>query len=273
VPVEVSPARLVRIERADDPRVALYAAVRDPELARTHQRFVAEGRLVVRRLIEDARYRVDSVLVTETARQALASSLSQLPAQVPVYVCAAGVMNDIAGFHIHRGCLALAQRPEAPDLDLLLRESSLLVVLEDVSDADNVGAVFRNAAAFGVDAVLLSPGTCDPLYRKAIRTSMAASLRIPFTRLDDWPAQLVTVQRAGFSLVALTPATPSETLAEFCASPRPGRLALLVGSEGPGLTAGALAAATRRVRIPINERIDSLNLAAATAVVLSRLSE
>ena len=271
--VELSPDRLVPIVSAGDPRVGLYAAVRDPQLARVHQLFVAEGRLVVQRLVDDRRYRVHSVLVTETACQALAASLASLPEQVPVYVTPADVMTAIAGFNIHRGCLALAERPPAPDLDLLLRDSRLLVVLEDVTDADNVGAVFRNAAAFGVDALLLSPSACDPLYRKAIRTSMAASLRIPFARLEDWPAQLGSLERAGFTLVALTPAAPSETVAEFCAAPRPGRLALLVGTEGAGLTAGALAAATRRVRIPIDERIDSLNLAAATAVVLSRLSE
>jgi tRNA G18 (ribose-2'-O)-methylase SpoU len=211
--------------------------------------------------------------VTETAGRALAASLVQLPGSVPVYVCAPDVMSTLAGFNIHRGCVALAERPAASDLDAILGESRLLVVLEAVTDADNVGAVFRNAAAFGVDAVLLSPDACDPLYRKAIRTSMAATLRIPFARFDDWPGQLLALGRAGFTLVALTPAAPSETLAQFCAAPRPSRLALLVGTEGAGLTAGALAAATRRVRIPINERIDSLNLAAATAVVLSRLSE
>ncbi len=148
------------------------------------------------------------------------------------------------------------------------------MVLEGVSNADNVGGVFRNAAAFGADGVLLSPTCCDPLYRKAIRTSMAATLRVPFARAgaDDWPGALTSVKAAGFTIVALTPRQPSETLAAFTSRPRPARIALLVGTEGDGLTPEAEAAADYRVRIPIAGGIDSLNLAVATGIALYSLN-
>ena len=175
---------------------------------------------------------------------------------------------------MHRGCLALVHRPPSASVDAVALASTLLVVLEGVSNADNVGGVFRNAAAFGADGVLLSPTCCDPLYRKAIRTSMAATLRVPFARAgaDDWPGALTSVKAAGFTIVALTPRQPSETLAAFTSRPRPARIALLLGTEGDGLTAEAEAAADYRVRIPIAGGIDSLNLAVATGIALYSLN-
>ena len=155
---------------------------------------------------------------------------------------------------------------------LISSSVGVVLVLEGVSNADNVGGVFRNAAAFGVRGVLLSPTCCDPLYRKAIRTSMGAVLRVPFARLDDWPAGLTPMRGAGFTIAALTPRAPSETLDAFAARPRPERLALLVGTEGAGLTLAAESAADHRVRIPIDERVDSLNVAVAVGIALYALS-
>ncbi len=256
-----------------DPRAAAFGAVRDGELLRSRGLFVAEGRQVVRRVIEDGRYRVESVLLNEAAWRDLEPAMAALAPDVPIMVCAAESLEDIAGYDVHRGCLALVHRPPPASVDALAVSSTLLVVLEGVSNADNVGGVFRNAAAFGVDGVLLSPTCCDPLYRKAIRTSMAATLRVPFARAgaDDWPAALTSVKAAGFTIVALTPRQPSETLDAFNSRPRFGRIALLLGTEGAGLTPEAEAAADYRVRIPIAGGIDSLNLAVAAGIALHSL--
>jgi tRNA G18 (ribose-2'-O)-methylase SpoU len=261
-----------RIDCADDPRVAGYRSLRDGELARSRGLFVAEGRLVVRRVLEDPRYRVQSVLVNDAALRDLESVCPNLAADVPVFVGDARALAEIAGYEMHRGCVALVHRPaEAPAGELIAVARSL-VVLEAVANADNVGGVFRNAAAFGVDGVLLSPGCCDPLYRKAIRTSMGAVLRVPFARAagGDWPGILSGLHAAGFTIAALTPREPSETLDTFAARPRAPRIALLVGTEGAGLTPAVAAAADYRVRIPIAGGIDSLNLAVATGIALYR---
>ena len=213
----------VRIERTDDPRIAAYRDLTDPELVRSRGLFIAEGRIVVQRIIEDGRWRVQSVLVSEAARNGLQPSLDRIADRVPVYVCPASAFLGITGHDIHRGCLALVERPPAQAPEALVRSARIVVVLEGVTNADNVGGIFRNAAAFGADAVLLSPTCCDPLYRKAIRTSMAAVLRVPFARLDAWPHGLVCLREAGFTVVALTPRAPAQRLEEFSARPRPER--------------------------------------------------
>jgi tRNA G18 (ribose-2'-O)-methylase SpoU len=153
----------------------------------------------------------------------------------------------------------------------VLSTATVVVVLEAVANADNVGGVFRTAAAFGADGVLLSPSCCDPLYRKAIRTSMAATLRVPFARMEDWPHGLAALRARGFTIVGLTPRAEAQPLDIFAAS-RPARIVLLVGNEGAGLSREAEAAAERLVRIPIRPDVDSLNLVVATGIVLSRLT-
>jgi tRNA G18 (ribose-2'-O)-methylase SpoU len=261
-------ATYVRMERTDDPRIAAYRDLTDPELVRSRGLFIAEGRLAVRRIIEDGRWRVQSVLVSEAARNGLQLSLDRIADRVPVYVCAASAFLGITGHDIHRGCLALVERPPAQAPDALVRVAQLVVVLEGVTNADNVGGIFRNAAAFGADAVLLSPTCCDPLYRKAIRTSMAAVLRVPFARFDAWPHGLVCLREAGYTIVALTPRAPATTLEEFSANPRPQRIALVVGTEGEGLSPALEEIADVRVRIPIADAVDSLNVAVASGIAL-----
>src|SRR5262249_29496186 len=162
-----------------------YRDIPDPELVRRRGLFVAEGRIVVHRLIGDGRYRVRSLLVSDAALRSLAPAIARLDPATPIYLCAPHEFAGITGYHIHRGCLALAERGKRPRAEALAATAARIAVLEDVANPDNVGGVFRNAAAFGFDAVLLSPACCDPLYRKAIRTSMAATLRIPFAILDD----------------------------------------------------------------------------------------
>src|SRR3954469_5561536 len=266
---------VVRISGADDPRVSAYRSVTDPDLVRARGLFVAEGRLVVERLIAEGRYDIQSLLVSEAARRALEPALGALKPSVPVYVCQPPDFRGIAGYDVHRGCLALSARPAPPPIDDVLAEARLLVVLEGVTNADNVGGVFRNAAAFGADAVLLDGASCDPLYRKAIRTSMAATLRVPFARLADraseWPSALGGLKARGFTLVGMTPGAWARDLEEFASSRHPSRLALLLGSEGQGLSEAASTVVDHHVRIAVSPRVDSLNLAVAAGIALYRL--
>ena len=255
----------------NDPRTAEYASLADPELARRLGLFVAEGRLVVRRVIEDGRYAIRSVLLTEAAQQQLGGVLARLETAVPVQVCPLQSFHEITGFNIHRGCVALVARPPELDADALANGARLLVMLESIADPDNVGGIFRNAAAFGADGVLLDAATADPLYRKAIRTSMAATLRVPFARVQ-WPEALPKLRGMGYTIAALTPHALAEPLDRFAKKPRPARLALLLGNEGDGLSAAAAASADVLVRIPMNTGVDSLNVAVAAGIALSRLT-
>jgi tRNA G18 (ribose-2'-O)-methylase SpoU len=263
-----------RIDCAHDPRAAPYRDLSDGELLRRQGLFVAEGRLVVRRLVHARRYTIESLLLNEAALRDLDSTIALLDPSVPVLVCRTEDFAPLTGHHIHRGCLALARRPSPLAPASLVASAAALVVLEGVTNADNVGGVFRNAAAFDVDGVLLSPTTCDPLYRKAIRTSMAASLQVPFARVApaEWDAVAPALHAAGLAVVALTPREPSEPLDRFASRPRPPRIALLIGTEGAGLSAGLESAADYRVRIPISDRVDSLNLAVAAGIALARLA-
>jgi len=265
---------IIPVQDPADPRLTDYCGVSDPELLRRGGLFIAEGRLVVRTLLSLGRWPVRSLLVTEQARESLADVIGAYEERIPIYLTGKQSMRAITGFNLHRGCLALGERTAEPGPGELLpaEGDALVVVLEDVTNADNVGAVFRNALAFAAAAVLLGPGCCDPLYRKAIRVSMGASLQVPHARIRDWPAGLGIVREAGFMIVALTPAQSAADIAVLAeAIDRPRRIALLVGNEGAGLTAGALAEAQLRVRIPMAPGIDSLNVATATGIALHRL--
>jgi tRNA G18 (ribose-2'-O)-methylase SpoU len=257
---------VIRVDRFDDPRLAEYRSVSDGELLRRRNRFVAEGRLIVGRLLESG-HRVESLLVNQASFRALEPKLSRVSQQIPVYVCDTDEFAAITGFNLHRGCLALAERPPVREFADVVRRADLLLVLEGVTDPDNVGSAFRNAAAFGA-SVVLSETCCDPLYRKAMRTSMGGALRTPYARMTDWPRDLAALKSEGFTLVALTPREDAIDLQACATRQRPQRMALLVGSEGPGLTAEAEAMADVCVRIPISAEVDSLNLATATGIAL-----
>ena len=263
---------VVRISGPGDPRVDAYHAVQDPELVRQRGLFVAEGRLVVERLIGERRFAIQSLLLSDAAFRALEPALSALELALPVFICAAADFHGITGYDVHRGCLALAARPAAPSLDVVLEDARAVVVLDGVTDAGNVGGIFRNAAAFGVDAVLLDSSSCDPLYRKAIRTSMAATLCVPFVRVEPWPDGLNELRRLGYGLAAFTPDPEARSLRSFAMNRLPDRLALLFGSEDSGLTGAAQGLADVRVRIPVRPDVDSLNLAVASGVALSWLT-
>jgi tRNA G18 (ribose-2'-O)-methylase SpoU len=246
-----------------------YRIVGDPAALERAGLFVAEGRLIVERLLLDRRFRVHSVAVTPPAATALASVFAERP-DVPVHVCDPGELEAITGFDFHRGCLALAWRqPPAMTLDSLTGAPRVLA-LEGVGNPDNVGGLFRTAFALELFAVLIDRHTADPLYRKAIRTSMGATLRLPFLRSEAWADDLRTLRSRGFRVLALTPDPDAVPLPDLNVADDD-RLVIVVGSEGCGLTASSLAQADIAVRIPIDPRADSLNVVVAAGIVLSRL--
>src|SRR5882672_11067073 len=267
-------ARIVVIDGVDDPRVAEYRDIGDHDRLVAGGLFVAEGRLVVERLIDD-RVHLRSLLLNRAAFTALEPRLKQLSRDTTTFICGTEDFEALTGYDIHRGCLALAERPAPRLLDDLLMRVGSLVLLEGVGNADNVGGIFRNAAAFGADAIVLSHGCADPLYRKAIRTSMAATLRVPFSTVpfaDLWTAALTRVRAAGFQLVALTPGPHAIDLDTWASGRRGGeRVALLLGTEGAGLSAESEALADACVKIPIRPEVDSLNVSVAAGIALHRL--
>jgi tRNA G18 (ribose-2'-O)-methylase SpoU len=194
---------------------------------------------------------------------------------VPIYLAPPEVIEAVGGFNFHRGCLALAERPAAGDAARILAAAAPgrpIVVVEGVAQADNVGSIFRNAHAFGAAGVLLDPATVDPLYRKALRTAMGATLVVPWARLERWPGAFDTLRAAGGVVAALTPKPPAIELDAFAEAHRGRRVAILVGSEGTGLGGGALAAADVRVRIAMAPGADSVNVATATGIALHALA-
>ena len=255
---------MIHVASIDDMRIAAYRHIAAPDQLLDLGLFVAEGRLVVRRLIDLQHWAIESILVTQPAADALADILSKTNA--PVYVGGQELMNGLAGFNIHRGCLALVRRPITPTLDRIAAGPlSRVLVLEGVNNPDNVGGLFRSAAAFGIELVVLGPDTGDPLYRKAIRTSMGATLSVPFVQAPQWPGAIRDLRSDGFTVVALTPAMSAAPLEEVFPH---AKLALLVGAEGSGLTADAMRTATLRIRIPTTADVDSLNVTTAASIAM-----
>jgi len=254
-----------------DPRLADYRNIPDPELVERRGIFVAEGRLVVQRLLSDGLLATRSVMVTDTALETIRPFIAVHP-DVPIYVVPQPVMDGVAGFNVHRGCLAIGERPVARAWRTLARDARVLLILERIGDPDNVGSIFRNAAAFGVDAVLLDPASTDPLYRKAIRTSMGAALKIPFARVDNWPNALNDLAREDMAVVALTPSPAVPCLHTIAKQFSGRRVALVLGHEGDGLSPEALEACELRARIAMSGGSDSINVATAAAIALYELA-
>lgn len=254
-----------------DPRLETYRSVSDAELLRVRGLFVAEGRLVVRRVVDDPRYRLVSVVVNHAAYTDLADVLVRVPETVPILIADGAALEAVTGYHVHRGCLALVERPRPPSIDEVIAGDGIVVVLEGVANADNVGGVFRNAAAFGAAGVVLSPACCDPFYRKAVRTSMGAVLRVPFACAESWPEALVRIKAAGRRVVALTPRA-SQSITEFARLQNGEPMALVAGTEGDGLSREIEAMADARVSIPMADGVDSLNVAVALGISLYALT-
>ncbi len=268
---------LIEIDDPADERLVVYRNQKDAWLAvqrgdapaaRSAGLFMAEGELVVRTLIDSPR-QVHSVLVAENRVDTMRDVLAG--AGAPVYVVPRPVLAEVVGFDMHRGVLAAGYRGELPPLEEVLGQSRTLVVLEGIANHDNVGGIFRSAAALaGADSVgvVLCPRCCDPLYRKAVRVSMGTALRVRWTVAEEWPGCLDVMRERGFETLAMTPSEGSVDLNEF----EPvGKRAVVLGAEGPGLSDAAMERCTQRVRISIDGSVDSLNVAVAGAIALARV--
>lgn len=261
---------IVSINDPADPRLDEFRLVPDTALLRTCGLFIAEGRLLVRRLLLSSRYETRAVAVTQVARRALSDALALAPADTPIFVVDQATLESAAGYRFHRGALAVGVRRQPEPLDALLPspgDPGVLVALDGITDADNMGSIFRNAYALGAVGVLLAAGCVDPLYRKALRTSMGAALEVPFAIASDWAGALAYLRERGFTLVALSPDRHAVPIQEFVA---PRRLCLLAGAEGEGLGAISRAAADVAVCIAMAVGVDSLNVATATGIALHR---
>ena len=261
---------IVRIDDRDDPRIAAYRDIRERDLVGRAGHFIAEGDVVVRVLLNASRYAPVSLLLAEKRVAALEAEVAGLPDDVPVFVAPQGILDAIAGFPMHRGILALGRRAAFPPTDELLRalpKQALVLGLFGIANHDNVGGIFRNAAAFGADLVLLDSDCCDPLYRKAIRVSAGNVLRVPFAQLGVGEDMVGRLAAHGFETFALSPAGAS-LLAD---APRPDRAALLFGAEGPGLPESVLSR-VKTICIAMAPGVDSLNVATTSGIVLNHFS-
>ena len=271
---------MIEITDTRDPRIGVFLnqkdawlrAAHNPEASESenpdHGRFIAEGVLVVEHLL-DSRFPVESLFVSRSRVAGVEDLLRRVPESVPIYVSDQSVMDEIVGFPIHRGLLACGKRLPNPDPIELAKASRALIVLEDLSNHDNVGSVFRSAAALGGSGVgvLLSARCCDPLYRKSLRVSMGHALKVPFAVCEDLPALMPSLHEQGFVSLALTPDAGAEPLS-LHANGEIDRSVLCFGAEGPGLTERLMQAVSHRVCIPVASNVDSLNIAVAAAVTM-----
>ncbi|MET8576265.1 RNA methyltransferase [Streptomyces sp. NPDC005012] len=257
---------LIPVDDPADPRLADYTGLTDVELRRRREPaeglFIAEGEKVIRRAVE-AGYGMRSMMLTAKWTGVMADLIGATDA--PVHLVTPEVAEQVTGYHVHRGALASMEREPLRDVAELLPGARRVAVFEDIVDHANIGAAFRNAAALGVDAVLLTPRCADPLYRRSVKVSMGTVLQVPWTRLASWPADVDRLRDAGFTVAALCLSDRAVTLDELAAR-RDERLALVFGTEGDGLSPRVLAAADLHVTIPMARNVDSLNVAAASAV-------
>ncbi|MCT1456371.1 RNA methyltransferase [Kocuria rhizophila] len=258
--------RLVQLSDPADPRVADYTSLTDVSLRRKLEPerglYLAESSKVLRRAL-DAGHRPRSFFMAEKWVDGLRDVLESH--DVPVYVGTDEVLEQITGFHLHRGAMAAMHRPAPLPLESVLASARRVAILEDIVDHTNVGAIFRSAAALDVDAVLVTPRCADPLYRRAVRVSMGTVFQVPWMRLEHWTADLQRVKDAGFLTAALALSEDAVTV-DTLAAEHPEKLALILGTEGQGLGAATLHHADRHVVIPMSHGVDSLNVAAASAV-------
>lgn len=260
----------VEITSADDDRLGDYRALTDVELRTKWEPpnglFIAEGELVIERALR-AGYRPRSILIDRKRT----GQLTGLPPDAVVYTADQDLLETITGFHVHRGFLASFHRPAPRSLGEVLAGARRLAVLEGLNTHTNLGALFRSAAALGMDAVVLSPDCADPLYRRSVRVSMGEVFAIPYAKAESWPEALTAIRETGFTLLAMTPADDAVAIQRLTPAQR-ARPALLLGAEGPGLTRHALAASDVRVAIPMRHEVDSLNVATAAAIAFWELS-
>ncbi len=260
-------AELITIGDSGDSRLDdfrdLSTADRRPDRPGGRGLVIAEGTVVVERLLK-SRYPVRALLGVERRFRELSAELDGV--DVPGYVTSAETMADVVGFHLNRGVLAVADRPVPPPaVEEIVEGARVLAILEGVGDHENLGSLFRNAAALGVEGILLGAGCADPLYRRSVRVSMGHVLRVPFATFDSWPGDLELLRENGFRVAALTPRADSVSLRQL-RDQAPEKVALMLGAEGPGLSEAAIDAADLAVRIPMPDGVDSLNVATAGAI-------
>ena len=264
---------MIEIDDPGDPRLADYVELNDPPSRRRRERdelFIVEGPVALAKLAASD-HRLRSVLTTPKQIDRVNEIVA---GAAPVLVVTSAVMRETVGFNLHRGIVAAAdRRPLPPIADVVARAAerpgrTVLVVLEGLNDPENLGLIARSARAFGAAALVLDPTCIDPYYRRTVRVSMGEVLLLPVARAESWPSDLDVIHRHGFETWALTPGAATS----IWDAPRSDRVALLVGAEGPGLTDAALVAATRRVAIPIEPAVDSINVGHATAVALAELT-
>jgi tRNA G18 (ribose-2'-O)-methylase SpoU len=262
---------IIRIEDSSDPRIAGFRDIKERDLTGRLGRFVAEGEVVLRVLTaKESLCALESILLAENRVRQLEDVLGRIPADVPVYAAPQGVLDAIAGFHLHRGILALGVKPSLPSLPQLLAgmdNRAVVVAVCGIGNHDNMGGLFRNAAAFGAAAVVMDDRCCDPFYRKAIRVSVGAVLRTPMAAASSVHELVDALQAEGFDVLALTPSAEMR-LADFRPS---GRTAILLGAEGPGLDRDVISRC-RAIGIPMKGGFDSLNVAATSAVALHHVT-
>ncbi len=260
----------IRIEDPEDPRIAEFREVRERDLVGRRGLFVAEGAVVLEVLAASRRHRAVSLLLDERRLEGQAEVIARLPDEVPVHVATRSVIDAIAGFPLHRGILALGRREEPVAAETLvagLGPSAVVVVALGIANHDNIGGIFRNAAAFGADAVLLDAASCDPFYRKAIRVSVGHVLSVPSARLPSGADPVALLAGAGFEVLSLSP-SGRERLVDVAP---PARAAVLLGTEGPGLAPDVIAR-SRAVSIAMAPGVDSLNVAVTSGIVLHHLT-
>ena len=264
--------RLVLVEDAADPRVSDYVALSDAALRQRtdpeHGRYIAESSKVLRRALA-AGHKPRSFFMAHKWLESLSDVFDAHP-DVPILAGEDAVLESITGFHLHRGALAAMNRPEPLSLETVLPGARRVAILEDIVDHTNLGAIFRSAAALGVDAVLVTPRCADPLYRRSIRVSMGAVFQVPWVRLESWPDDLGVLRAAGFDIAAMELTAHSQGIDEVSAM-HSEKLALILGTEGAGVSSAALELADRTVMIPMRPGVDSLNVAAASAVAFWEL--
>jgi tRNA G18 (ribose-2'-O)-methylase SpoU len=271
-----SPSNLIEITELSDPRLADYSHQTDVALRKAqgseHGLYLAESALVLERAVR-AGHTPRSVLALGGSVDDAVSALGPFAATTPIFVGPGDLLAELTGYILHRGIVASMNRPALQPVEALLADARLVVVLENVADPTNVGAIFRSVAAIGADAVLVTPRCSDPFYRRAIRVSMGTVLQVPWTRTGEWPDLGAALREAGFEVAALALSDDAVSLRDYARSAsRPAKLALVLGAEGDGLTPEALAHADAVVSIPMAHGIDSLNVAAASAVALWAVS-
>jgi tRNA G18 (ribose-2'-O)-methylase SpoU len=273
LPASQEPSALatpILISAATDSRIEAYRDIRERDLTGRQGLFVAEGEVVLRLMLQRSRFTLESVLLSRRRAAAAPDLVAAIPDGVPLYVAEDSVLDSIAGFPLHRGILAIGRKGALPSTEALIRSlppSAIAVVCIGIANHDNMGGIFRNAAAFGASAVLIDDSSCDPLYRKAIRVSVGASLMVPFAKQDSSGAIIRLLRDAGFSTLALS---PSGTVLLKDARRLP-RTALVLGAEGPGLPQALLEDITS-IRIPMASGFDSLNVSTTSGIALHHLS-